>query len=228
MEFDFKNSPVRIGVGKEEPTKKWGILRQFKELNVGSGANVFKANREGIFAGAVNYSTAPFKLSYAGVIKIQPDNSGFGIQLSGTDKQIQFYNGSTKLGSIFTYETSPYGIQIDGLAGSEVKLTLGNETRLVAKTVSSKAVIEFYGTQQIYSEVGRPLGFATDISPQTDNGNNLGSTTYHWGKVYASDYYSGDDTQGETDLTVDVRNAGDTGTTRLKFKDGLYVGNESL
>jgi len=41
---------------------------QFKELIVGSGARIFKSNAEGVFLGATNYTNAPLKMSYGGVL----------------------------------------------------------------------------------------------------------------------------------------------------------------
>ncbi|MEI9966169.1 MAG: hypothetical protein WDN67_00615 [Candidatus Moraniibacteriota bacterium] len=38
----------------------------FRELSVGAGANIFKANSEGIFVGADNFTDAPFKVDYEG------------------------------------------------------------------------------------------------------------------------------------------------------------------
>lgn len=48
------------------------------ELWVGGGNTTFRANREGVFAGASNYTNAPFKVSYAGVL------SATGASISGT------------------------------------------------------------------------------------------------------------------------------------------------
>lgn len=43
-------------------------IGHYKQLVVGAGTKVFKANNDGVFAGSSSYGSAPFKLSYAGVL----------------------------------------------------------------------------------------------------------------------------------------------------------------
>lgn len=219
---------------KDLPTNdKLSQFGNFKQLTAGAGANLFKVNPDGISIGAANYSSAPFKVSWDGAViatsgtiggwtitssSLASASSGNRIVLNKTDGRIDFYNDDDSLAAkLYNYTVAGGGSDSVGLdantTAGEVKLTCGGETRLVAKTVSSKAVVEFYGTQKIYSEVGRPLGFATDISPQVTGNNHLGTATYHWGQVRADSYYSSDDSEGitqsesgVTDFDIEIKN----------------------
>lgn len=64
---------------------KYNQIGTFKELIIGAGTKVFKANSSGVFAGSSSYSNAPFKLSYSGaLIATNADISGNITATSGT------------------------------------------------------------------------------------------------------------------------------------------------
>lgn len=44
-------------------------IAHFREFNSGAGANVVKQNVEGFFAGATNFTDAPFSVNYYGNMK---------------------------------------------------------------------------------------------------------------------------------------------------------------
>jgi hypothetical protein len=44
-------------------------LSHFREFSSGAGANIVKSNNEGFFAGATNFTDAPFSVDYEGSIK---------------------------------------------------------------------------------------------------------------------------------------------------------------
>lgn len=44
-------------------------IAHFREFNSGAGANVVKQNVEGFFAGATNFTDAPFSVNYSGNMK---------------------------------------------------------------------------------------------------------------------------------------------------------------
>lgn len=44
-------------------------IQHFKEISVGAGSTIFKANSEGVFLGATNFTDAPFSVDYNGVLK---------------------------------------------------------------------------------------------------------------------------------------------------------------
>jgi hypothetical protein len=59
----------------------------FSELTVGSGSTIFKANKEGVFAGAVKFSTAPFRVGYNGALVAN------NISINGVDVSNVFTTG---------------------------------------------------------------------------------------------------------------------------------------
>jgi len=50
-------------------TKNYDQIGHFNEFSSGAGANVVKQNVEGFFAGATNFTDAPFSVNYSGNMK---------------------------------------------------------------------------------------------------------------------------------------------------------------
>jgi hypothetical protein len=67
-------------------------LLNVKEIQVGAGSTVFKVNKEGLFLGADNYTDAPFKISFAGVMVFSQDSGK--IKIDGVNKRIIVNDGT--------------------------------------------------------------------------------------------------------------------------------------
>lgn len=52
----------------ETPLSQSGIVPSYREQVFGAGSNVAKFNDDGFFIGATEFSSAPFKVSYSGVV----------------------------------------------------------------------------------------------------------------------------------------------------------------
>lgn len=177
------------------------VFQNMKEMVFGAGTTVIKGNKEGFFMGGVNFSTAKFSVNYLGAVNsLSTFTSGASgtsqVVIDGVNNAIFFYNDAgTLAATLANYATGGVGaksVGLDAVSGGEVKLTVGSATRLVAKTVSGNAVIEFFiPGHQIYSIAARPLAFTTDISPLTTGGNHLGTSTYRWGELHVNTIYIG-------------------------------------
>lgn len=79
------------------------------ELWVGGGNTSFRVNREGVFCGATNYSDAPFKVSYAGVL------TATGASISGaiTATSGSITGDMTVTGSLTAGSSSASQVKID-------------------------------------------------------------------------------------------------------------------
>lgn len=75
----------------ESPVNPGGSLNQnFREISVGAGTDIFKVNSEGVFAGANDYSTAPWRVNFQGVQT-----------LDGSLVKLQFKYNGVQSGSIW-------------------------------------------------------------------------------------------------------------------------------
>lgn len=63
------NEPIQLGRGfpitKDENVN---LIRHFKQIKVGAGTNIFGALPDGVFIGSGKFSTAPFRVNYAGAV----------------------------------------------------------------------------------------------------------------------------------------------------------------
>lgn len=74
-------------------------IENFKELSVGAGTDVFKVNKEGVFAGGTSFRSSPWNLTFTGVMGLGTD-TGSSIILDGNTGILSMgYNG-TQYGTI--------------------------------------------------------------------------------------------------------------------------------
>lgn len=104
-------------------------LANFKELSIGSGARILKANMEGAFLGATKFSTAPLKLYYDGKI-YSGVSSTSSILIDGSDGAIYFkYNGTTR-GEIYGWqqdvEGENEGLVVGATSGAQLRFRISN------------------------------------------------------------------------------------------------------
>lgn len=78
-------------------------IQKFNEFSSGAGATTFKANKEGIFAGADNYTDAPWKLSYTGVNTIGPNGEILIDGPNGTITTNHIKDATYGLNGVFCY-----------------------------------------------------------------------------------------------------------------------------
>lgn len=65
-------------------------IQHFKELSIGAGTNVFKANAEGVFIGGTDFTSAPISFTYSGVQKLGISN----LTLDGPNKRMLVNDGT--------------------------------------------------------------------------------------------------------------------------------------
>ncbi len=95
------NNPVAVRKNTVQGINEFG---NFKQLIVGAGSTIFKSNKEGVFAGGVNYSSAKLKISYTG-----------NLGLAG---RLDFLYGSTSKGAIYVNSSGIVTIESLGSAGA--------------------------------------------------------------------------------------------------------------
>lgn len=160
-------------------------IAHFKELSVASGATTFKANSEGVFAGAGSYGSAPFKLSYGGVL------SATGASISGT---ITATGGSitgnlTVSGSITA--GGSVAVKLDGSTGKVKFLYSGNEKGSIYADSSGNLQFKAGGSDGMYFNSDSQLYIKNDIF--VTNGSIYGYNDIYSanGSVYGyNDVYS--------------------------------------
>lgn len=102
------------------PTVNYNInqIGHFKQLIAGAGANIFKANDFGVFAGAGKYSSAPFRLGYNGNIYTTGtirggSASGLEVEVDGVNGKINFYYNSSRVGYLVGINTGDMALDAD-------------------------------------------------------------------------------------------------------------------
>lgn len=120
---------------------------QFKELIAGAGSQIFKVNKEGIFAGENNYTGAPLKISYAGVLNLGL-TTGSSININGTSGTISLkYNNAVK-GTIAGFITASHS------EDSYVRLAAQS-----GRTITlMESMIEINGTLNPYDDIACSIG----------------------------------------------------------------------
>jgi hypothetical protein len=208
-------------------------------LRIGAGDSVFNISNGQLWAGSRSYDTGVFKLDLAtgaltttGTINATTGTFSGNINItSGGVFTFLADDGTTVLANIYSYASGSGGggaksVGINAATTSgEVKLTCGASTRLVAKTVSGKAVVEFYNTQRIYADEGSKLKFDSSLIPYTDNGADLGSSSKRWSRLYTKDGVTVD---GDNGIGDSFGYKDEDGNTRyLVFKGGVLTDEHS-
>lgn len=67
-------------------------IQHFKEISVGAGSTIFKANSEGVFAGATNFTDAPWKVDYNGLMTFSMGSGN--ITIDAVNKRILVNDGT--------------------------------------------------------------------------------------------------------------------------------------
>ena len=148
------------------------------ELWVGGGNTSFRANREGIFCGANNYTNAPFKVNYAGIVSLN-GNSG--------SASINFLNSSTLQG--FIRPDSSKNLVIGSNSSVYFTDLSGNPNVQIAGDGSynmsnGAAQINWATGRSIYQD-GSAIRIAGDLAPGSDYGNDCGTTSRRWNNLRA-------------------------------------------
>lgn len=68
------------------------MVQHFKEISVGAGSTIFKANAEGVFAGATNFTDAPWKVDYNGLMTFSMGSGN--ITVDAANKRILVNDGT--------------------------------------------------------------------------------------------------------------------------------------
>jgi hypothetical protein len=188
-------------------------ISNFKEFQAGAGSTVVKINKDGLFAGATNFTDAPFSVTYAGVLKAT----------SGT------FSGSVSIGSGTTYATGyDPTTKVDELAGTYASAATGPRVLLLPD--SSTGIQITTGTLDVF----KALVGGTDVGDVIigDFANNKGikwdnsATTFTVrGSLNADDITAGTltgttvkaRTVGST--AVDVWMSGSTGMLEFRYNN---------
>lgn len=136
-------------------------IGHFKQLVSGAGSKVFKVNDSGVFAGAASYGSAPFKLSYAGVLSTGLA-TGPSITMNGSAGTITLKYNNTSKGTISGYVTAKHSedsyVRLSAISGRTLTLM--------------ESMIECDG----------------NFMPADDIGSSLGSSSLRWNDVYAKSH----------------------------------------
>lgn len=114
-EFTEQDQPIKL----IDSAYQTGIIQHFKELSVGAGLNLFKANSEGIFAGGTDFTTAPWSLDYTGKQYVGANGE---IVLDAPNKKITVGSGITIDGATETITTNKIVDSTYGFYGCFVKV----------------------------------------------------------------------------------------------------------
>jgi hypothetical protein len=168
---------------------KYNEIAHFKELVVGAGTKVFKANGSGVFAGSASYGSAPFKLSYAGALTatganitgtinasagvISGDLSITGtitggitgesrIKIDGSDGSQKFYWGTTLAGTIQGLNGSPGGGEVEWL---KISVNSGRDLSFQSSKIVCDGDFDVTGSYKVDNASGQTdsLQFITAI-----------------------------------------------------------------
>jgi hypothetical protein len=219
------------------------LLRGTKDFRVGAGTSIFKVAKDGIWVGGETYAGAPFKLSYAGVLEAS------GATISGTiNASGGTFSGNVVIGGILktSAATNVERLIIDATETNKRMIQIWNSSNgvrgWIGKGEESDTDLAISCVASLDFSFAAGLGYeryifinSTGIHVDPDHASvlALGDATDPFSYVHSeyvramTNYLSADNTAGVTENT-DVRNAGDTGTTRLKFKNGLFVGSEAI
>jgi hypothetical protein len=152
-------------------------IGHFKQLVAGAGSKVFKVNDSGIFAGAVSYGSAPFKLSYAGAL------TATGVDITGTiDATGGAITGDlTVTGSLLsddgaTFQTKLYAGELSFLKNSVAKAgikTASGSNGLTLKSVGSVYFTDLTGNPNAELDANSNLKFSNDAYISWAGGRKL-------------------------------------------------------
>jgi hypothetical protein len=199
-----------LPLGVQNQTNQIG---QFKQLIIGAGSNVFKANTSGIFCGQTNYSAAPLRWDYSGnfyassaIISGNITATGGSItgsfDITTTGGQIKAYNDITSThGAINAYNgfsssnggLSVYndivsthgGLTIQNDIVGHGKLTIGDDSTFSKSITASNDISSSGGSIHAYNDI------------YTDHGSMRCSNTFTCGQRLTvngggMDVYGGD------------------------------------
>lgn len=183
-------------------------IQHFAELSAGSGSQIFKVSKDGIWAGSQYYADAPFKISWAGIASMigaylfSDDGSGF--QLEITAGKIAFKKSGSQKAYI---KTGSDGLSLQLSCSGIVYLTDIAGTPNIS--FDQNGVISFSGESgKIQWPSGRKI--TSDGSSITIDGNALATggmrSTGYTTRVGSTDYSGDNGTFTDADgKTVRVR-----------------------
>lgn len=150
------------------------MVQHFKEISVGAGSTIFKANAEGVFAGATNFTDAPWKVDYNGVQEIGDNGE---IMIDGTNKKIIVGSGNE--------------IVIDATAktitvGSSGQVILDGSTGTITTNYLKDATYGLNGVFCYTSTNTNTSSIYTHTTPIPDTGGLLNATLNY---LDSSGYY---------------------------------------
>lgn len=198
-------------MAKENPVAlKLNQRAIFKELIVGAGSTIFKSNAEGVFLGSTNYSSAPLKMSYAGVFYATSGTIAGNFVVGSSTGESVLINGSA--GNI--------SLQYDGAATGTIDgyTTEGAETSYIRIIASGSG--RSIKLKDSFIEING------DLRPATDIGYSLGNAGLRWNDVYAKTVVawgtgSKFSIQGSDGLSAKLKDS--TGTEIAEIKGGLII-----
>jgi hypothetical protein len=206
-------------------------------LKVGAGDSVFNISNGQLWAGSRSYDTGVFKLDLAtgaltttGTINATSGTFSGNVNItSGGVFTFLADDGTTPLAKLYSYVVSSGSGKSVGLdaatVSGEVKLSCGGATRLVAKTIGGKPVIEFWGAQRIFCDDPDLFRIEKAICPTTNGGCSSGTDSRQWDRVHSKNGYNCD---GDPGIGDEFDYTDGSGNKRyFKFKGGVLTDEHS-
>lgn len=177
------------------------VLNNIKEMKVGDGRYAFYSDESGIWLGSKKFSTAPFSVSMAGVLKA---NSGtFSGDIDGAN-----ITGSTITGStLSTGGSGDQHIEIESTIisyydenGDDVGYTYAEDGTYIVK---SSGDLHFIGASS--GDLSISFGSSIDYVMNNNyfypvNDADLGTSAHRWGKIYSDNINCGNILSGDVEI----------------------------
>ena len=197
-EFTEKDQPIQL---PPPETLATGAVQNFKEFSSGAGSTIFKANAEGVFLGATNYTDANLAFSYTGIVTAKNNSTTSSVILDGTTGRLQFKYNGTSGGSI--WEDSSFNIVFYANTSYLFQNLTGSvqwaQITVDGIVLPSNKAIYFTGGTTISDTgsnmaVDRKIEVDGAVYPKHDNTAfyDLGASDKRWKTVYSVALNTGD------------------------------------
>lgn len=213
----FKDQDIDYAEMPADDNSRFGsdIMRDSKEIQVGAGNTVFRANESGIWLGSAKWSTAPFRVDMLGNLTANSVTLSGYIAVGGAASDVNGNSTTISGGKITTGSITALQIQAGTITTNKLAFTPVDSTNVVASINASSEGIQITGARV---SISGSTTFSSGYDPSTKLGDgdaasdvNANSTTITGSKIrtgqisstnysYASGVYASAGT--ELDLTT--------------------------